>query len=178
MFTGIIEETGKVKTITNNRITIFAETVLDGTKLGDSISVNGVCLTVTNLERDGFDADVSPETFKVTALKELKTGSVVNLERAVPVNGRLGGHIVSGHIDGIGRSKYLKKDGDFYNLTIELPSELEKYVAKKGSITVNGISLTVAEIKGNDVTIPANSGVELYLTQPITVSSSNYSFEN
>ena len=153
MFTGIIEETGRVKTVTNNKITILAKTVLEGTQVGDSISVNGVCLTVTSFGSDYFEADVSPETLRVTALSELKTGSYVNLERAVQAGARLGGHIVSGHIDGVGRGKFVRKNGDFYNIGIELPSELTKYVAKKGSIAVNGISLTVADIEENGVSI-------------------------
>ena len=153
MFTGIIEETGRVKTVTNNKITILAKTVLEGTQVGDSISVNGVCLTVISFGSDYFEADVSPETLRVTALSELKTGSYVNLERAVQAGARLGGHIVSGHIDGVGRGKFVRKNGDFYNIGIELPSELTKYVAKKGSIAVNGISLTVADIEENGVSI-------------------------
>lgn len=153
MFTGIIEETGRVKTVTNNKIAILAKTVLAGTKTGDSIAVNGVCLTVTNLGNDYFEADISPETIRVTALSELKIGSFVNLERAVQVGSRLGGHIVSGHIDGVGRSKYIKHDGQFFSLTLEVSSELAKYIVQKGSIAVNGISLTVADIDGKDVTI-------------------------
>ena len=153
MFTGIIEETGIVKAITDKKITIFAKTVLEGTKLGDSISVNGVCLTVTGMGHDCFDADVSPETMKVTALKDLKSNSCVNLERAIQLNGRMGGHIVTGHIDGVGKIKYIKKQGDFFMLTFELPSELARYVVKKGSVALNGISLTVADTEKNDVTI-------------------------
>ena len=153
MFTGIIEETGTVKTITNNSITIEASTVLEGTKIGDSISVNGVCLTVTELSSNSFKADVSYETINVTSLKYLNNGSVVNLERAMPADGRFGGHIVSGHIDGKGRCKSVTKENSFYKMLIEIPSELTKYVVKKGSITVDGISLTVAEIKDNNAEI-------------------------
>ena len=153
MFTGIIEETGTVKTITNNSITIEASTVLEGTKTGDSISVNGVCLTVTELSSKFFKADVSYETINVTSLKYLNNGSVVNLERAMPADGRFGGHIVSGHIDGKGRCKSVTKENSFYKMLIEIPSELTKYVVKKGSITVDGISLTVAEIRDNNVEI-------------------------
>ena len=145
MFTGIIEETGKVKTITQNKITIEAGIVIEGTKTGDSIAVNGVCLTVTKIGKDFFDADISHETLKVTALSSLKTDSLVK------VGDRLGGHIVSGHIDGIGRGKYIKREGNSYNITIELPQELAKYAAKKGSITINGISLTIADIDDKDV---------------------------
>lgn len=153
MFTGIIEELGKVLTITDKKITISAKTVLEGTKLGDSIAVNGVCLTVVGLTAHCFDADISPETITVTALGDLRAGSFVNLERALPANGRFGGHIVSGHIDCKGRSKYIKKESDFYNLFVEIPTEFSKYIVKKGSITVNGISLTVADIIDDEVKI-------------------------
>ena len=153
MFTGIIEETGRVKTITQNRITVEAKIVTEGTKPGDSIAVNGVCLTVTKIGKDFFDADISPETLRVTALDNLKSGSLINLERAVQVGARLGGHIVTGHVDGTGSGKYIKKEGGFYNIAIEIPSELTKYVVKKGSITVNGISLTVADINTDIVSI-------------------------
>lgn len=153
MFTGIVEELGKVQTITENKINIEAKTVLDDAKLGDSIAVNGVCLTVTNLSSKGFEADISPETKRVTALKYLKSGSLVNLERAMPANGRFGGHMVLGHVDGLGKGKYIKKEGEFYSLTIEVPSEISKYVVKKGSIAINGISLTVADAASNMITI-------------------------
>ena len=153
MFTGIIEEVGTVRTITNNKITINAKTVLEETKLGDSIAVNGVCLTVTSITKNGFDADISPETMQVTVLKNLKAGSCVNLERAISANGRFGGHIVSGHIDGIGKIINIKKNGDFYDIKIELSKELTKYVAKKGSIATNGVSLTVADIDADTIRI-------------------------
>ena len=153
MFTGIIEELGKIQTITQNKITIQAKTVLEGTKLGDSIAVNGVCLTVTKINYDSFVADISPETMRITALGYLKKDSLVNLERAVQVGARLGGHIVSGHVDGLATCKYIKKEGDFYNVGIELPAELSKYIVKKGSITVNGISLTVADMDENSIEI-------------------------
>jgi riboflavin synthase len=153
MFTGIIEEVGRVQTITNNKISIQANTVLADTKIGDSIAVNGVCLTVTKLNEKSFDADISPETMRITALNELRSGDFVNLERAMPANGRFGGHIDSGHTDGKGRGKYIRKDSDFYTIELEIPADLSKYVVKKGSITVNGISLTVADIRENIITI-------------------------
>ena len=153
MFTGIIEELGKVQAITRNRIKIQAGMVLDGTKLGESIAVNGVCLTVVKINGTNFDADISEETMKVTALKNLKSGSVVNLERAMPANGRFGGHIVSGHVDSLGKLKSVKKLGEFYNLNFELTKDSAKYVVKKGSIAINGISLTVAEAEDNVITV-------------------------
>ena len=149
MFTGIIEELGKVRQITTNKIQIECHQVLDDIKLGDSIAVNGVCLTVTDIEKNSFTADVSQETMNVTMLENLEFGDYVNLERAMMADGRFGGHIVSGHIDGRGRYKGLSRDGKFYNLQIELPLECEKYVVKKGSITINGISLTIANVNGN-----------------------------
>ena len=153
MFTGIIEELGKISAITSNKITVECETVLEGTKLGDSIAVNGVCLTVVDIAKKYFVADVSPETFKVTSLSGLKIGDVVNLERAMPADGRFGGHIVSGHVDGLARFIEAKENGAFYDLKIELSPEQSKYVVKKGSISINGISLTVASILENTITI-------------------------
>lgn len=153
MFTGITEEKGKIQTIKNNSIIIECLKVLDGCKIGDSIAVNGVCLTVTEIGKSFFRADVSPETLKVTALNYLKTGDFVNLERALPANGRFGGHIVSGHIDGIAKVESIFKNGNFYDLLIELNPSESRYVIRKGSITVNGISLTVAEITGERVKI-------------------------
>ena len=149
MFTGIIEEIGKIRQITEKSVEIECKTVLENTKFGDSIAVNGVCLTVTGFSRSSFNADISLETLKVTSFGELKPGDFVNLERAVKADGRFGGHIVSGHIDGRGKSKCIEKNGNFYNLELELPPELSKYVINKGSISINGISLTVAEITEN-----------------------------
>lgn len=153
MFTGIIEEVGKIKSITSNKISILASAVTKDMNIGDSIAVNGVCLTVTKINADGFDADISPETMRITNLGKLKTGSLLNLERAMPLNGRFGGHIVSGHADGIGRGKYIRKDSDFYTIELEVSADLSKYVVKKSSISVNGISLTVADVHENIITI-------------------------
>ena len=153
MFTGIIEETGKILSITDKIVVIEADTVLKNTKIGDSIAVNGVCLTVTDLNNSSFCADVSPETFRVSTLKELKKGSIVNLERAMAADGRFGGHIVSGHVDSIARIIAIEKNTEFYNLKISLNSDSSRYVVKKGSITIDGISLTVANIVDNIVTI-------------------------
>ena len=152
MFTGIIEELGKIQHISSNKITILASKVLEGTKIGDSIAVNGVCLTVCEISDNSFSADVSYETLKVTALGELKQNDFVNLERAMKADGRFGGHIVSGHIDGIAKFVSTTKVGEFYDLKIELDKELAKYVVKKGSIAINGISLTVADIKDKTIT--------------------------
>lgn len=151
MFTGIIEELGKIRLITTNKIEIQCKDILTDTKFGDSIAVNGVCLTVTDIKSDGFTADISPETMKVTNLNSLKNGDVVNLERALKADGRFGGHIVSGHADACGKCKKISRTGEFYLLEVELPAEYSRYVVKKGSITINGISLTVAEVSQNVV---------------------------
>ena len=153
MFTGIIEEIGKIQSITSNKISILALAVTKDTNIGDSIAVNGVCLTVAKINADGFDADISPETMRVTTLGGLKAGSFVNLERAMALNGRFGGHIVSGHIDNTGKIYSIKKEYNFYNITIVLPEKCTRYVVKKGSVAVDGISLTVAEIQDDRITI-------------------------
>lgn len=153
MFTGIVEETGKIQAINSNGIEIVCEKVLEDTKIGDSIAVNGVCLTVSKLNKTSFLADVSPETFRVTAFEKLKSGMTVNLERALKADGRFGGHVVSGHVDGIAKVLAITNNKEFYNLELELTDEQSKYVVKKGSITVNGISLTVADISANRVSI-------------------------
>ena len=143
MFTGIIEETGTVRAITANALCISAKTVLDGTAVGDSIAVNGVCLTVTFLADGAFTADVMPETVRLTSLARLRPGAKVNLERAMQPTGRLGGHIVSGHVDGCGRVDAIVRDGIANRVTISLETPLLKYIARKGSVTVDGVSLTV-----------------------------------
>lgn len=153
MFTGIIEEIGKILFITKNKITIEAYKVTEDAKIGDSIAVNGVCLTITAKNSNGFDADISPETFNITALGTLKNGSYVNLERAMKADGRFGGHYVSGHVDGVGKICLLQKDNNFYDLVIEVSQQIAKYVVHKGSITVDGISLTVADIDNNIIKI-------------------------
>lgn len=151
MFTGIVEELGKIRQITSNKIEIECKNILNDTKNGDSICVNGVCLTVTNISNEKFTADISPETLKVSSLGELKIGDYVNLERAMSANGRFGGHIVSGHIDGCGKIKRIERENNFYTLEVELPFELSRYVIKKGSIAINGISLTVSNTYGNTI---------------------------
>ena len=146
MFTGIIEEQGTVRRVTMQGISgtleIRAAKVLEGTKIGDSIAVNGVCLTVTSLKPDGFTADVMAETFRRSALGMLKNGSKVNLERAMAADGRFGGHIVSGHIDGTGVIQEKIKEGNAVWITIQ----------EKGSICIDGISLTVARAEETEQT--------------------------
>lgn len=146
MFTGIVEELGKIKEKNSNQILVSCSKVLEQTQIGDSISVNGACLTVVKLFEDSFLADISQETFKITNFMHLKTGDFVNLERAMLANGRFGGHMVSGHIDSCAKLIEKSKINDFYNFQFELGPELIKYVIKKGSITINGISLTIANV--------------------------------
>ena len=157
MFTGIVEEMGTLKGIQKGThsavLQIQAAKVLEDVKLGDSIAVNGVCLTVVGFDSHSFSADVMHETLNRTALSALKPGSSVNLERAMSANGRFGGHIVSGHTDSIAQVSSIKKHDEFCNLEIELTKEQAKYVVKKGSIAINGISLTVADIQGQKITI-------------------------
>jgi riboflavin synthase, alpha subunit len=139
MFTGIVEEIGKIKSFDGKRLVIECSNVLDGTKLGDSIAINGCCQTVVDLMSNYFSADVSSETLRIT--KGFKTGERVNLERALTPQTRMGGHIVQGHVDGV--AKYL---GD---MRFEVSPELDKYIVYKGSITVNGVSLTVSKSEKN-----------------------------
>ncbi|MBR5068991.1 MAG: riboflavin synthase [Bacteroidales bacterium] len=150
MFTGIIEEVGHVKALHRGAksftLEVEANLVVQDVKVGDSIATNGVCLTVTSLGDHGFSADVMPETVERTALGRLKPGSPVNLERALSLQSRLGGHIVSGHIDGTGRIAARRQDDTALWLTVECDSKLLRYIIEKGSITVEGVSLTVARV--------------------------------
>lgn len=153
MFTGIIEETGKIikisKMTNGAMIEVLCRKVLDNTKVGDSIAINGVCETVTKISSSSFIAKISDETLNVTTFDNLKQGDEVNLERALTLNSRLGGHIVSGHVDCVGTLINVEQLSEFYNLEFEIPHEQSKYVVYKGSITINGISLTVAEVCNN-----------------------------
>lgn len=150
MFTGIVEEIGQVtglrQSATSTVLGIRAKTVLQGTKLGDSIAVNGVCLTVVRLTADGFEGDVMPETLRRTNLGALKPKSQVNLERAMAADGRFGGHIVAGHIDGTGTITGISPEGNAVWVTVSAAPELLRYIVEKGSIAIDGISLTVAYV--------------------------------
>ena len=150
MFTGIIEEIGTVQRIERGasgaRLTIAAKTVLEGTRLGDSIATNGVCLTVVSLTSDSFSADVMAESLRRSSLGALQTGSPVNLERAMPLNGRFGGHIVSGHIDGTGTIASQKREDNAVWVTVHTSASLLRYIVEKGSIAIDGVSLTVAAV--------------------------------
>lgn len=153
MFTGLIEEIGTVEVIETNkkssRITVKAKKVMDGAKVGDSISTNGVCLTISKLYSSSFTADVMAETMSRSNLSNLKTCKTVNLERAVKVGERLGGHIVSGHIDGTGIITKYEKDDNAFWITIGTDEKILKYVVEKGSVALDGVSLTVAYVDHN-----------------------------
>lgn len=149
MFTGIIEEIGIVKSVKSKVITIEANKIFDDLKLGDSVAVNGTCLTISNFSNKIFNADITTETLSRTNLGDLKSGFKVNLERALTLNGRLGGHIVSGHIDGVGIIKNISKSENDIILKIEVSANLMKYIIEKGSVAVDGISLTVAKVDSN-----------------------------
>ena len=157
MFTGIIEEIGTVKNIqrngSNSFIVIEAKKVLEDVHLGDSIAVNGVCLTVTKTDGSIFQADVMNETLSRSSLGELRQGSKVNLERAMAANGRFGGHIVSGHIDGTGTITDIVNDGIAVWYTIVADADIMRYIVEKGSIAIDGISLTVAKVTERDFSV-------------------------
>lgn len=150
MFTGIVEEIGKIRAIQRGSrsivLEIEARKVLEDTKIGDSIATNGTCLTVTSLTPDSFRADVMPETMRRTGLGILKPGDRVNLERALSLNSRLGGHLVAGHVDGTGRIVEVQQDDIAVWLTIAAAPHLLKYVIEKGSVAIDGVSLTVAYV--------------------------------
>lgn len=153
MFTGIVEELGTVRSIRSGAhsavLSIEGKKICSDIRLGDSIAVNGVCLTVTSYSGNTFSADVMHETLNRSSLGALRSGSHVNLERAMAADGRFGGHIVSGHIDGTGAVKSIKKDDNAYWYEISADEKLLYYIVEKGSITIDGISLTVAKV-GND----------------------------
>ncbi len=150
MFTGIIEEIGSVRTLNASAgsavIEVNAAKVLEGTAIGDSIAVNGVCLTVASMRDGCFRADVMPESLRRTNLGLLRAGSKVNLERAVQLGGRFGGHIVSGHIDGTGRIISLVREANAIWITVEVHAGLMRYIVEKGSVAIDGVSLTVAAV--------------------------------
>ena len=154
MFTGIVEETGKIceikKESLSAKIKIQCRKVLEGTKVGDSIAVNGICLTVTSLGKDSFTADVMAETMRRSSLSEIQVPGIVNLERAMAADGRFHGHIVSGHIDGTGTITGIRQEENAVWYTIGAEPELLRYIVEKGSVALDGISLTVAKVTGQD----------------------------
>ncbi|HEK9102447.1 riboflavin synthase [Bacillus pfraonensis] len=157
MFTGIVEELGTVSNIRQSgeamKLTITANTILSDVKLGDSIAVNGICLTVTSFTASSFTVDAMPETMRATSLRMLGTRSKVNLERAMAANGRFGGHFVTGHIDGIGTIVSKKQHYNAIYYKIEIPNNLLRYCLHKGSVAIDGTSLTIFDIDESSITI-------------------------
>jgi riboflavin synthase len=151
MFTGIIEAVGEIVSLENagafQKLSVQAGTNLDGIKVGDSIAVNGTCLTVRAAHPGSFVAELSQETLERTSLRKLATGAIVNLERPMRADGRFGGHIVQGHVDGVGRIRSFTREGDNWTLSVEFPEHATRYIVEKGSITIDGISLTVASMR-------------------------------
>ena len=157
MFSGIVEELGVVKTFERNlggaRLSIFADVTLDDLNLGESVSVSGVCLTAADINDRDFVVDVSVETLNVTNLGGLAAGAAVNLERAMKLNERIGGHLVSGHVDGVGILRERQQDGNSIILTFEVPESILRYCIQKGSITVDGVSLTINHVSDKTVSV-------------------------
>ena len=159
MFTGIVEEVGSITSIAqkgeNRRITVEAKNAPRELGTGHSVAVSGVCLTALDIKPHSFCADLAPETWARTSFSRIKKGALVNLELPMKADGRFGGHIVQGHVDGVGRLIGLERIADSENwwLHIEIPAEIEKYTVYKGSISIEGISLTVAKLEGNRCTI-------------------------
>lgn len=147
MFSGIVEEMGRVKAVQGNKLIVQARKVLEGAKVGDSINLNGTCLTITSLDKGAFSVEVMPETLRRTNLGQLRPGDWVNLERALTYGGRIGGHLVQGHIDATGRIISIIKEDRSMVLKISAPRQLLPYIVEKGFIAVEGVSLTVVEVK-------------------------------
>ncbi len=157
MFSGIVEEMGAItvlkKTLAGTRLTILASTVMGDLKIGDSVSVNGICLTVVSRSERDFSVEVSPETLSVTTLGSVTTGTPVNLERAMRLNERIGGHLVAGHVDGVGVIRNRHQEANAIMLTIEAPSNILRYCVVKGSVTVDGISLTINDVNDHGFSV-------------------------
>lgn len=157
MFTGIVEEIGTIQGIKQSKdamtITVKASKTMSDIHLGDSYAINGVCLTITTFAKYLFTVDVMPETYNHTGLSKLKVGSLVNIERAMAANGRFGGHFVSGHVDGVGTITGRQEKSNAIYLHIQVPEDIEQYLINRGSITIDGTSLTIFSIEGNVVTV-------------------------
>jgi len=151
MFSGIVEEMGAIQKIEKGlagaKFSILASVILDDLQVGDSVSVSGTCLTVTKIEGQSFSVDVSTETLNCTIFGQVTAGTPVNLERAMKLNARMGGHMVTGHVDGIGALRAREQDGNAIYLTVEAPEDIMRYCVAKGSITIDGISLTINAVK-------------------------------
>ncbi|HEY42002.1 MAG TPA: riboflavin synthase [Dehalococcoidia bacterium] len=153
MFTGIVEEVGRVEHVQSGKLTIRADRVLEDMHVGDSININGACLTVTTFDASSFFVDIMPETARRSNIGQLKTGDSVNLERALAFGGRLGGHLVQGHVDAIGRLASIRWEGDTLVLEVEAPPEVMRYVVEKGFVAVDGLSLTVVDRRATSFSV-------------------------
>jgi riboflavin synthase len=153
MFTGIIEEIGLAQQLSTKSLSVQAKDVLAGTALGDSISVNGACLTVIDITKSGFAVEIMPETRRLTNIGDLRVGDRVNLERALPAQGRFGGHFVQGHVDAVGKVVSLLPDGEAIILSVRAPEDVLKYLVKKCFVTINGVSLTVTECNSSQFSV-------------------------
>ncbi len=157
MFSGIVEEMGAVQAIEKGlagaRFSILASTILDDLQIGDSVSVSGACLTATTVESQSFMVEVSTETLNCTNLSTIAVGTPLNLERAMKLKARMGGHLVTGHVDGIGRLRAREQDDNTISLTVEAPEDIIRYCVPKGSIAIDGISLTINAVKGPSFTV-------------------------
>jgi len=171
MFTGIVEELGYVKACRRDgdgfALSIMCQQVLQGTALGDSIAVNGVCLTVTDIDNNSFMTGLAPETRKRTNLQELLTGSAVNLERSVTPSTRMGGHFVQGHVDATGKIRQFRRDEDALWVTIEAPPELMRYIVVKGYITLDGTSLTVVDVGEDFFSVTLVAYTQAHIVMPL-----------
>lgn len=170
MFTGIVEELGAVRECRRDgdgfALSINCKDVLEGTVLGDSIAVNGVCLTVTKIDKNGFETGLAPETRKRTNLEALIPGSPVNLERSVTPSTRMGGHFVQGHVDATGKIRQFRRDEDALWVTIEAPSELMRYIVGKGYITLDGTSLTVVDVGQDFFSVTLVAYTQAHIVMP------------
>jgi riboflavin synthase len=154
LFTGVIEEKGTVAGLTaDGKLRVSARTVLEGTRIGDSIAVSGVCLTVVELDSSSFTVDVMPETLRSSALADVRTGRQVNLERAMGAGGRFGGHLVNGHVDGVGTVGGIRREANAVVIEISTPVDITHYMVPKGSVAIDGISLTIVEVSRGRFTI-------------------------
>ena len=153
MFTGIVEEIGFVKAIASTSLTVQAKVVLEGSKAGDSIAVNGACLTVIGMTKDGFTVEIMPETKRLTNIGAAHVGDTVNLERAMPAQGRFGGHFVQGHVDAVGKIVSMEPDGEALIVSVSVPEDVAMYLVKKCFVAVNGISLTVIDCSASKFSV-------------------------
>jgi riboflavin synthase len=181
MFTGIVEELGEVRELTQEgggtRLVLLGELASQGAGLGDSIAVNGVCLTVTELEGSRLTFGVAPETLLRTNLGELQAGDKVNLERSLPSDGRLGGHFVQGHVDGTGKLAGLEPDGDSLHVTVAAPPEILRYMVPKGYVAVDGASLTLIEVRDDSFTFMLVAYTQQHIAFPSRPPGSRVNLE-